>query len=150
ERELVLHPHRLYDSAGEPLDPPARHVIRLRARQSGRAEASVRVVASRYERGGLNTAPTRSERLDRTLPLDVGSGWRELLLPLDDLDPDVNRVAVSIQLAPPERGNAQLYVDGLQWLELRPAREMPARWGAYTALYSEVDATVEVRQLAAP
>lgn len=152
EREQVLHPHRLYDSAGEPLDPPARYMVRLRARQSGRAEAGLRLVGARYERGSLNTAPQRVGLFDEVFPLEVGGGWRELLLPVDPswTEQGLNRLGIAVQLAPPQRGNSQLYIDELQLLELRPAAAMPGAWAPYDALYSEVSATVELQELAAP
>ncbi len=145
EGQYTIIPHRLWED-GEPVDPEARYAVFLRAKLKGPGTPSLRLQGFEYERGSLAIDPVTTELFDEDIPLDVGSGWTEILI---DVDPEwlvvgVNRLRPSLRLAPPERGNSQLFVDDVHLLELRPAALMPSDWGRWDVVQTVGDERVDL------
>ena len=124
EGQYTIIPHRLWQD-GEPIDPQARYAVWLRAKLTGPGTPSLRLQGFEYERGSLAIDPVTTELFDEDIPLDVGGTWTEIVV---DVDPEwlvagVNRLRPSLRLAPPERGNSQLFVDDVHvWSFALPHR----------------------------
>ncbi len=147
---IPLARHRLHarQPAGAlPLDPAPRYTLRLAARLAGKARASVRVVLYHFD----DTDPTEDPEsillgeVERDLPVASDAGWRTVEWELTEAmhlegTPPTNAVLLYVQLAPPEKGDATLDIDELDFIEWRPAGLMPERFGLYTHVRNEGEA----------
>ena len=138
---------RLPDGGAQPLDPAPRYALRLAARLTGKARASLRVALYHFD----DIDPTEDPEsllvgeVTRDLLVPPGEGWRTLELELTDAlavegAPPVNAVLLYLELTPPARGEAALDVDDLEFLEWRPASLMLERFGRYTHVRNEGEA----------
>jgi len=125
-------------SSLQTLDPDPSYSVRLQARLSGVAHASLRVDLYWLANADPNESP-RSEivgsvEFPLVLPSDGRWQVRELLIPPKSQggpERPANRVLLYLQLDPPAEGTALLDVDELTLIKWRRAAQMPARQGFY-------------------